>query len=176
MRRNSNGAKTKELISLAVYQLMLRHNYDDITVKDICAKANVSRMSFYRYYNQKDDIFVVYCDTKFEEFFDEFAKVKDPTLEDFYCAVFKYMKQNSRQLLMLKKAKRERLLVTQFDNYAKYITTKIKFTNLKDVRNNPYFVSYMSGGLFNSLMKWIDKGMKETPEEMTKFIIDINEN
>ena len=159
-----------------IYQLLLKKSYEEITVKDICAKANVSRMSFYRYYNQKDDIFVVYCDTKFEEFFDEFSKFKDPTLEQFYCEVFKYMKENSRQLLMLRKAKKEILLVFQFDNYAKYITSKIKFSNMKDVRNNPYFVSYMSGGLFNSLMKWIERGMKETPEEMTKLIIDINEN
>ena len=49
--------KTKNLISLGLYSLMLRHNYDEISVKDICEKAGVSRMSFYRYYNNKDDIF-----------------------------------------------------------------------------------------------------------------------
>ena len=68
--------KTKGLISLALYSLLLRKNYEDISVKEICERAGVSRMSFYRYYNKKDDIFVDYCDARFEEFYEG---VKDQT-------------------------------------------------------------------------------------------------
>ena len=55
----TNKASTKSLISLALYALMLKHDYDTITVKDICSKAGISRMSFYRYFSKKDDIFSV---------------------------------------------------------------------------------------------------------------------
>ena len=69
--------RTKALISLAVYQLMIRKiDYDDITVKDICKTSGVSRMSFYRYYSKKDDIFIDYCDERFAEFYENFLKLE----------------------------------------------------------------------------------------------------
>ena len=69
MNKNQGGRRTKLLISLALYQLMFKYEYDDISVKDICDKARISRMSFYRYFTCKDDIFINYCDERFEEFF-----------------------------------------------------------------------------------------------------------
>ena len=66
MRKAKRKTNTKDLISLALYALMHKCEYDEISVKDICAKAGVSRMSFYRYYRMKDDIFITYCDERFE--------------------------------------------------------------------------------------------------------------
>ena len=69
-----NKATTKSLISLALYALMLKTDYDNITVKDICERAGVSRMSFYRYFSKKDDIFIDFCDERFEEFYSDITK------------------------------------------------------------------------------------------------------
>ena len=66
---NKTRHKTKDNISLAVYVLMLKRPYEEISVKEICERAGVSRMSFYRYYNNKEDIFVDYCDERFEDFY-----------------------------------------------------------------------------------------------------------
>ena len=35
---------------------MEQHSYDQITVTDITKKAGVSRMSFYRHFDSKDDV------------------------------------------------------------------------------------------------------------------------
>ena len=60
---------TKDYITISLYYLMSKFDYESISVTDICAKARVSRMSFYRYFNNKEDIFINYCDERFEEFF-----------------------------------------------------------------------------------------------------------
>ena len=58
---------TKDYITISLYYLMSKFDYESISVTDICAKARVSRMSFYRYFNNKEDIFINYCDERFEE-------------------------------------------------------------------------------------------------------------
>ena len=62
---------TKDYITIALYYLMSKKDYESTTVTDICNKARVSRMSFYRYFNNKEDIFINYCDERFEEFFND---------------------------------------------------------------------------------------------------------
>ena len=57
---------TKDYITIALYYLMSKKDYESTTVTDICNKARVSRMSFYRYFNNKEDIFINYCDERFE--------------------------------------------------------------------------------------------------------------
>ena len=68
---------TKDYITIALYYLMSKYDYDSITVTDICSKARVSRMSFYRYFNNKEDIFINYCDERFEEFFTSIRQKND---------------------------------------------------------------------------------------------------
>ena len=41
---------TKDYITISLYYLMSKFDYESISVTDICAKARVSRMSFYRYF------------------------------------------------------------------------------------------------------------------------------
>ena len=70
---------TKDYITIALYYLMSKKDYESTTVTDICNKARVSRMSFYRYFNNKEDIFINYCDERFEEFF---AEIKEKNITD----------------------------------------------------------------------------------------------
>lgn len=168
MKFAKNQNKTKALISLAVYQLMLRKiDYDDITVKDICKTSGVSRMSFYRYYSKKDDIFIDYCDERFAEFYENFVKLENKTAQKFILGMFDYFEKNARQLLILKKAKKETLLMQQFDSYSRYC-----IASWAPIRQEAYYSSvvpsFLSGGFFNVLMAWVNEGMKESKEEVAE--------
>lgn len=162
----SKKNSTKALISLALYALMLKTDYDNITVKDICERAGVSRMSFYRYFNKKDDIFIDYCDSRFEEFYEKMLKsnVQKPT--DFTLAMFYFIKQYERQIKVLQMAHREFLLLDQLNNYAKYILSHLKTDYLTEQRGNTLFAYFMAGGVFNTILFWLNSNLKATPEEM----------
>lgn len=169
-------SSTKGLISLAVYSLMLKTEYDQITVKDICTRAGVSRMSFYRYYNKKDDIFVDYCDERFEEFYDAITAQKITSIQEFTLEMFRFIKKYSRQLKILKMAHREFMLLDQLNSYAKYVISNFKSDYLKEQKNNPIFATFMAGGLFNVLSYWINSDMHATPEEMNDMLYRITIN
>ena len=47
---------TKKYIFEALYELLSRRNINEINVSEICEKAGVSRMSFYRNFKSKEDL------------------------------------------------------------------------------------------------------------------------
>ena len=173
MKTIKNITHTKNLISLALVQLMYKKDYSNITIKEICEKAGVSRMSFYRYYNSKDDIFIDYCDAKFEEFYEEYLNSPNLTLEQFILSLFKFFKKYYRQLVILRTAGKEQILINQFNGYLKYL---IAHNNTKIVQaqaKNHVVGPMCSGGLYNVLMLWLDNGMEQSPEEMTHLIMSL---
>ena len=173
MKQTDRVDRTKKNISLALYALLLRKPYEEISVSDICRKANVSRVSFYHYYDKKDDILIQYSDEKFAEFFDDFTKLESMTFEDLILHIFLFLKKNSRQLVILRYAKKEDILMEQFYSYCRYIfSNNITSPLLKD-KDNPLRVPFLVGGIFQIIMRWLDEGMHSSPEEMAKYVIDI---
>ena len=166
--------KTKGLIALAVYALMFKKDYDDISVKEICERAGISRMSFYRYYSKKDDIFVDYCDDRFEEFYEETHRSNDLPIREFTYRMFAFIQKYKRQLKILKKANREFMLLNQLNNYARYLVANLKNAEVVERKNNPLFAPFVAGGLFNILMIWIDsEDQNLTPELLNTMLYDI---
>ena len=43
-------------IGKALEEMMMEQDYEDIFVSDLCTRAGISRRSFYRYFNGKDDV------------------------------------------------------------------------------------------------------------------------
>ncbi|MFI9507421.1 TetR/AcrR family transcriptional regulator [Nocardia sp. NPDC052566] len=51
--------RTKSLLHRALIELMLERGYDRVTVRDILARADVGRSTFYAHFRDKDDLLVV---------------------------------------------------------------------------------------------------------------------
>ena len=170
-RRSKN--KTKDLICLALYALMLREDYDNISVKDICAKAGVSRMSFYRYYTMKDDVFVTYCDERFEEFYASISDIKDLDTSAFTLKVFEFIDKYKRQIKVLFAAHRESLLLDQLNSYCRYLVSNLKSDLFIEQKNNPVFAFFMAGGLFNVIVYWVNSPHPVSPQEINEMLHSI---
>ena len=48
--------KTKNQFEAALFELLSKKNYHDITINEICALANRTKMTFYHYYKDKDNL------------------------------------------------------------------------------------------------------------------------
>ena len=173
MAKQKKRNNTKSLISLALYALMKKHDYDEISVKDICERAGVSRMSFYRYYRMKDDIFINYCDERFEEFYNRVNTVKDLSLNDFTLKMFEFIDEYKRQIKVLFQAHREFMLLDQLNSYSKYIISNLKSDYFMEQKNNPIYAYFMSGGLFNVIVYWMNSSHPYTPIQMNEMLYAI---
>ena len=167
-RKNS-----KVLIAMAIYQLMYRLPYNKITVKLICEKAGVTRMSFYRYYDTKEDIFINYSDERFADFYDLYMDGKDITIASFTQNVIHYFKKYSRQIKVLEKADKMSILITQFERYASYLMNHVKSMSNFKLKDNQLAVPYFAGGLFNVLVYWSKHNFKQSEEDMAKMLSEL---
>ena len=157
---------------MAIYQLMFTMPYNKITVKTICEKAGVSRMSFYRYYSTKEDIFINFADERFEEFYETYM-TKDITLDSFTRNVIAYFNKYNRQVKILEKADTMSILITQFERYAAYIMRNARSLSVFQHSNNALAVPYYAGAFFNVLVYWSKNNFKQSEEEMTRMLEEL---
>ena len=64
----------------ALFQLMENKKMNEITVKELCNKAGVSRVSFYRNFDFISDIPLKYLSDQLENWWFELNQNKDPSL------------------------------------------------------------------------------------------------
>ncbi len=165
--------KSQTLLFLALYNLLQKKEYEDINIKELCEKANVSRMSFYRSFSSKDDILIGYCDDAFEDFFNSFLKVNNPSGYDLILAILTFWNKNKRQIKVLQKANKMNLLMPQFSSYARYILSKLDTTELQYIKKNPLTVPIISSIAFAVLIYWLENDFKYTPVEMANYILHL---
>ena len=164
---------TKDYITIALYYLMSKYDYDSITVTDICSKARVSRMSFYRYFNNKEDIFINYCDERFEEFFSSIREKNDLNVLSFLIEIFLFLKKYARQVNVLKKAGKENLIVEKFTDYGSYLAKHIDLTIDNNPMANRIIAAFLAGGVANVLLLWFELGLDVPPKEMAEMAYNI---
>ena len=160
-------AKSKQLIQLAFYELLLKKDFESISIKEICEKAGVSRMSFYRYYSTKEDVFIVFCDETFDKFFQSIAHNQNLSPRGLFVLFFESLKKYHREIDMLKKSQRETILLVQFEQYASYTASKINLPN----QLTPFTIPFFAGGLFNVVMRWSNRNYIDTPEEIAEAVL-----
>ena len=68
--RKKQAVKTKKKIFDIAVSLMEERGYNNLTIEDICQRANVSVGSFYHYYKTKEDVFFELY-KKADEYFEE---------------------------------------------------------------------------------------------------------
>ena len=164
---------TKDYITISLYYLMSKYDYDSISVTDICSKARVSRMSFYRYFNNKEDIFINYCDERFEDFFQIINEKHIDDIYSFLLEVFNYMKIYARQVTILKRARKENLLVEKFTDYGSYLANHMSLTTENNIIANRIIAAFLAGGIANILLLWFELGLDVPPEEMAEIATNI---
>ena len=55
-------SKKQELITQTAYGLFMRHGIKRVTIEEICRTASVSKMTFYKYFNNKNDLAISVLD------------------------------------------------------------------------------------------------------------------
>ena len=163
--RNSANVFAKECIATALFKLMKDKNYEDITITDIAKKAGVSRVTYYRNYNSKEDIITQYVDELGYQFHQK-TKHLDLTKDTHTCVLtfFRYWRKQEEFLLSLQQAN---LSYIMLEHIKKSIHQFTKTAHQK------YEAFHYVGSMHTILFEWIKGGTKESPEEMAEIICSL---
>ena len=161
--------KSKIWLTEALFYLLKTKSFSKITINDIAKKAGVSRLTFYRNFNSKEDILQQRFDTLFDNFYNDITKNNITSVRDTILLVFSYWYKNQEYLKILIDNKLEKNIYTNFNTYILRIFNKLNIAEFY----SPEHITFISGGLFFSMINWIESDCQQSPKEITNSIIKI---
>ena len=167
---------TEEIIEQAVLNLLKRKEYDNFTVKEICAEAGINRSSFYAHYEDIND-FMIKFEAKLTKQMRSIWKPVDDIKffdESTFIAMFAFIKEYKTFYKAFLKSHIPSFLATNMMQHQKELFKKSLYN--RNIRYTEaeidYHLVYFGGGLKAICGRWIQNDCRETPEEMAKIIHD----
>src|SRR5215207_5127326 len=164
--------RTRQLLSVALIELMLEQRYDEITVQDIIDRANIGRSTFYAHYLDKEDLLVSGF-TRVLDTLSEHSPQRDsreyhalPSLSRFFQHV-----QEHHQLYkaLVHGGSIDRLFKKSHQHMRRNIEQHL--VAMIPVGQAPaaplaLVADYLSGAILSMLTWWLDNDMPYTPEQI----------
>lgn len=159
------GKKVEEAITQALLDLMKIMDYDRISITDITEKAHLSRVTYYRHFNSKEDIlkrYFVLCKNKF---LSQFSQMNTAVSNEVVILnLFVYFKTNMEVNKTLRTAKLEGVLSDFLSD---------EFINNLPIKLDKYYAYFIAGALFNVLIHWLDNDCKDPIDEVIRPFVEI---
>lgn len=160
---NKRRKDSQDKIEKVFLQLIQTKNINEISVSTICEMAKLNRSTFYANYIDVYDL----AEKVKEKMAAEFAEfqLSQNSKHDFngYVNLFKYVKEN--QIFFKTYFKLESISVTPTFQYN--INLAKKYYNNEHI---DYHIEFFKAGLNAIIIKWLNNGCKESPEEMSDIL------
>lgn len=183
---HSGGEKltTKEMIDEAALSI-LKNGNANMTVKDICGEAAITRPTFYRYYKDVEDLTNSMSEAVLNELKESLTITEKTPLKELkynelpinMVNLFKHIENNKVFYETFLETVRNRYFTNQLLHILEeYIKRGIDYAASKDDVMVPegLLVSYSTGAYFNSIVWWIRNDYQYTPEEMTATLLRLS--
>ena len=158
----------KEAVTTALIRMMKKKPIGEIQIKDLVKIAGVSRSSFYRNFESKEDVLVKYA----EKFSLNFAKSLDDysSPEEFLIERYRSVKKEKDFFIALNK---NNLVYFIYRSMDESMTKGILDSSHLSETEKIYQTSRMIGGTVGIIIEWINRDFKESEEELAAMFKDI---
>ncbi len=154
-----------EYIIGALFNLMKKKKYDEISITEITNKAGVSRVSFYRNFNSKEDIIKKWIENTTDNFLSNSdINYKKDSTKEYLKKLFHHLEKYKEQSLLIYKANLIYLIKDIFES---------KLLSVHEKEYNNYKSYFLAGGIFNIYYYWLINGCKESSEEIAEKLVDL---
>lgn len=168
-RISSSNLLAKECIVSALLQLLKHQTISAVTVTELCNRAGVSRMTFYRNYSSIEDIFIKHLNEIFENY-----KQDDETRKStgIFCDkrhmehYFDYLYKYREFLDVIIQCGYDVMFLKKLNNY---ILEKWALISDK------FMLTAFSGALYNTFLLWSESKYTEDKEQLINNLVKIFE-
>lgn len=174
--------ETKKWIMEALLLLLQKKEYQDITIAQIAAKANLGRRTFYRYFPTKDQVMKEIAQNLMNEFADTILKNHASNLETVTEAYFEFWEHKIDILLLMKKAQVLHFIEDNLFALIADVALKVKHfpleqmlddTITKEFEKYKYDFVFKIAGYWHITLLWCEETPRKTPAMMSKIVTDI---
>lgn len=177
MERSSNpiAVRSRAMLREALLDLMREGPYRAITVTQLCERAQVGRKTFYRNYEEKDEVLREYLAELASGFIEALSAQAPFSDEIFARTMFTYWKPYAELFRVLAVSGQFRFVMREFDRVVGQIGDFFECPEAErcDPLFQRYCGSYVSGGCHAMLRDWMIGGAAEPVEQMTALFCRI---
>ena len=160
----------RECLYTALMELMNKKPIEKIGIGELCSKAGVSRMTYYRNYRSKEDILAQHLSECYERFVGALRSVDNLNLEKICFCYFSFVKEEKDFFIRLVNS---RLGLIFVEELAKYMGTVMEVF-LPEIKLPYYIKSYIAGGFSKMSIDWIVNGMDVPVEQMATMLTEFS--
>jgi AcrR family transcriptional regulator len=171
-RKNPIAEQSKQWLKDALLQLMEGKPYQSITIKEITDKAALSRRTFYRNFNSKEEILALHFQTICQEYTEKLSSKNQLFMPDITLVFFEFWSKHIHFLKLLKKNHLYYLLLENLNEFVPdvYRIFKGKMNEYESDEDLRYVLAFSTGGFWNMLALWMDDGHVKQPKQLSKVI------
>ena len=166
--QTESSQKRQRHIEDTLFELMRKHPYSDITISALCAKADIPRKAFYRYFDTKDDVLHALIDhTQMRYLYEGPA---GPNGYDEVLRMYTFWYEHRDLLDVLFKNDMEGLWYSRMIDKAIEERVGARYAQHKD-RSDAYrlMTTFTVGGLLSCVVWCHRLGWQKTTQEMAKI-------
>lgn len=165
---NPQSERSKQWIEEALLQLMKQKHFNNITITDITAKAGVSRLTFYRNFESKEEVLLRYFDAIFQDYLRVLREDTHCTLENALCKCFEYWQTHKEESRLLVRDDLAAILYRPYGQYLDQVLENVSVPRTLSHTQKRFIV----GGLYFIMQDWLESGDGRTAGEITREILD----
>ena len=178
MKQSTNelAVQSRKWLMEAMIDLMNLKTFQEITISELAAHADLGRRTFYRNFTSKEDVLESYLDLLIEEFIKCLNRQEMLTAKYCLMQLFTLCSNNKAFLTGLNNSNMLPFLLHKWNlalpHIHAFMSSKIpNFPNQVNEKSLNYALAFNAGGVWNVTVKWVSSGMVESPKELTLIIM-----
>lgn len=178
MGTDARVRNTKKVIRENLIALLKEKPLNKITVKELCARAEINRATFYKYYLDVYDLFDKIEADFLADLNKRVGQSLDSAFEETLVLILKSIKEQSEVYLALFSENGdpqfpEKILIDCYEHSVGSMKTRFQSLSSSEQEWLYYFLAQ---GLSGVISRWIVGGMKENVEDVASFAMRLEEN
>lgn len=163
---NTRSVSSANKLYKSLLEIAVSKKVEKITIKQICDMSGVARTTFYRLFDDVEDILYWKCQNLFYKSLniievDQFFQESD-LIEPF----FKYWAAHYKIIELLYSIKRIDIIYSSHQAAVKQLSIYWNYNNEDRVKYSQYFIPVRTSIVLSIMMTWIESGKKESIDEL----------
>ncbi|MFD1455686.1 TetR/AcrR family transcriptional regulator [Levilactobacillus lanxiensis] len=169
---NPHDRKQQNLAAIyqALLELMMHKPLTDISITELCQRAQVSRTYFYRHYQNFDQIIRTYQTQNMLRYLRRLPRTSQVELARLMTHYFENTKSEAETYQLLIKNDKLAILLETFQTVFQLLIKQDCIEKHTSRLTAPYYLEFFSGAVINVTVNWVKNGFVESPEYLGQMV------
>lgn len=168
---NPIALHSREWLVDALLSLMENKPYSKITVRDICNKADLSRQTFYNFFEGKDDVICFCIHQCYSEMMESLTKSRPIKLFDITKRLTESLYANQKLMRLIVLHELDHLLELELVAVIQVFAEQI--SSVSSEKLDKYAIAFLSGAIAHMILYWFRDEKPVSQEQLSELLCRI---